>query len=874
MVKKLLVLMVLFGFAVIQWGCGQVAPPASTATAVPTTVTFSGAASASSSDLAKLGATTLGIETLAEKNDRISKLKAKGFDEGSIRALDLRLLAGADVTTALYKINADGSYTKVADGAMTDGTYTCTNSAYSTSETYVIRTTKTSTTASKELSVDAIVDEKATTSSVTGMTSTPQTTLLVKIIVEQVIKATGSAKIEQEIIQYISTLVKNKISYLVTAEGLSLTTVKSTTDTENELLKSAAITAFTDSVIEAAIKAVKFNAGLSKGASSLADAKKIMKEIFTLITGSPTGIPETILNSFAQSFYEGKTKTVDQIAAACNKAVFQTDGTAVTGLYTGASVATMIQTTLEAVYAAKPAASVAASEGPKFEVKNQSPIVQAVFPASSWAGKSISGSTALNVPQIVAMIEALGNVAFAVNYKFNHPAAAVEMGFMSGVADEFSIMHSELRIESWENWQGFHPTSESDRPTVSAILTSFMEVGNIINPKAATTNITAKLIYQKSTGGTRTINYTAQSMFGPKAVSAFARLTAKEAKILAAPIGPPPGFKVFQISPWGGTPGATPETYTDYLLGGLATIEVYNGSTLIISKTNILPAVDLTNAVIDFKNPYPNIFQSSNPLISIFEIGSKPVCSFSFGVGIPTIAFDGLTAAYAIEIREVDATTGMPKFESQAVFSSWHKQEFLKGTQGETTSLKIPVALSTAGTYTIMGAVVGINSDGWPVISGPWRSTLFKVGSAATVASKVVTIEGTVTPPTTPTAGTTVKVGLFKMEWDMNFVSGTITPKTVVTTNGAYSMTISYSDLATAGNGGYDTIAWEDSNGNGKIDGSLGERPFFPAKHLGYFGGTLNAMDNTFKPLGAVTSTQNNTGYDINMGFAFWGPKP
>lgn len=860
---------------VSQTGCGQVS---SSSAAISTTVTLSGAAAASSADLAKLGATTLGIETLEEKKIRINSLKAKGFDTGSINALDLKPLGSSNAAIGLYIVNADGTYTLIKEGVVNaDGTYLITYEAYDPSKAYVIRITKTSSTTGKDLTLETFIDTKASTASATAriesLTSSPQTTLLVKMILDKVVEEVGSAAIDADIVKLINSLVIDKINYLVTAEGLSITNVKGTSESENVSLKNAASQGFTDSIIQKAIYAIKFKAGAAKGATSLADAKKVLKEVFTYITGSPTGIPEAIINSFAQSYKDGVTKTLDQVVSAANKSISPTST-----IYTAANIKTALTSKISGTYTSTSITGLA----PSFEIKEQNPVVQAFFPASEWLNKSIDGNTTFNIPQLVILVEILQSIAMDNGVPPNPSAAAYHLGLMTGIADEFTVMHSELRVESYEDWMSFHPTTEADRPVVYAILTSFLEVGNLVNPNADATGLTAKLFYQKANGTQTSQTYKKLSAtFGPKSISSQHIMSAKEKSIRSQGGGAPSSFALFQIMPWGQTSEEAIKI-TDYLKGSNATIEVYdNNGTKIISRTVTITSVDLKSASIQFKTPYPDVFSENNAFMSVFQTGSKPKCEWTFGTaGTTTIDFGSLTSAYAVEIRSVIWQTDpsnpgnsfpFSDFSSPAIYSSWNKQDFIKGAEGETVSLTVPAALD-AGYYTIQGAVIGVDSNGWPIVQGPWRSTVFKVGGASSIQSKVVTIEGTVTPPTTIEDGKSVKVGLFYMNQNTNFFNTDVAPVKVSSpSSNIYSMTLSFSELIAKGNGGYDTIAWVD-DGDGILEGTSDERPYFPSKHLGYWNGTLNAMDQNFQPLGPVTSTQNNTGYNVDMGQQFWGP--
>ncbi|MBU0501893.1 MAG: hypothetical protein KJ811_01440, partial [Candidatus Margulisbacteria bacterium] len=372
----------------------------------------------------------------------------------------------------------------------------------------------------------------------------------------------------------------------------------------------------------------------------------------------------------------------------------------------------------------------------------------------------------------------------------------------------------------------------------------------------------ATLTYPNSAGTDVTVDYVQESGMHAKSINSLG-IKAMEAE------GPPPGFKIFKLAPWG-APGES-TIISDFLRGGTATIKVYKDGVLEDSRTVTITTVDLTKAVIEFLVPKKDIFDASSAFITNFEAGTNPTLSWTFGsTDDTTVSFGDLNAAYAIEIRTV-GDDGRPDFGPEAtVYATWNSHEFPPAVQDETTSLTLTATLAAGTTYTIMGAVVGIDDDGWPIVSGPWRSTLFKVvEDITTTGTTTVAVTGIVTSPATVTG--TIKVGLVRMMMDTDFSSATITPLYVTAPVAtAYSMIIDLEDLEAAGMGGYDTLAWDDIDGDGKIDGPA-ERPFFPVKHLEYHGGALNAMDRHFTFLGPVNSSENNSGYNVDMTTDFWG---
>ncbi|KAF0133680.1 MAG: hypothetical protein FD145_1139 [Candidatus Saganbacteria bacterium] len=877
MCKKVLVgllLVSLVSFVSLSiFGCGRVNPQSSgtvTLTPLSASINFSGLATTSNADLAKIGVNASAVETVEQKTARISSLIAKGIDEKSIRALDLVSIPSSGTTVKLNRVNADGTYTKLATGAITNGAYSIpySSTAYNTAEAYVITVEKSDAALGKKLTTEMPVDSTIsiyTSSEVGGLNLTPQTSLLLQIIKDKVIAALGTNKLDPDTIAMIKTLVIEKINTLILDEGLDFSTVITSTATENTSLKNAAAKGFADSVIQQAIKAIKFNAAFNQGATDLTAAKKIIKEVFASVMGSASSIPEAIVNSFATSFVSGETRTIAQLVAASNKCVTDVNHKAITNVFTTANVAAKITSYMTATYQAS-----TSTTGPRFSIKVQNAVVQAVFPASVWLNRSIDDNTPLNVAQLILMIEIGNKIAFETNptYSFNPPQVAQELGLMTGIPDRYIILHNEIRIESFEDWQNFRPDEPTDRPEVSAVLTAMVEVGNLKNPLAESSGITANLVYTMSNGTTSTEAFEKlERGFAAKSVGIQSKSITKK------DMGPPPGMVMFQINPWS---QSNSRKITDFKRGTTATIKVYNNGTLLESKDISITSADLTNATIQFLTPYNAIFDPTNFNTTIFQVGAKPVLEWTFATG----SFSGLTPAYAVEVRKTRAEIGpggtfyIADFSSPAIYSSWNKQDFLEAAQNQTTSLPIDLSNSTSypeGVYVVQGAVVGLDSGGWPVISGPWRSTLFKIGTAVSVAAKSASFEGTVTHPTSPQAVKTVTVGLFKMDQNTNFFSGNIEPVGSVITLApgvtTYCMTISYGTIATKGMGGYDPIAWED-DGDGKINGAAGERPVFPIKHLEYHGGALNVMDQNFTPLGPVSGSR--TGFNIDMSQQFW----
>ncbi|MBU0501651.1 MAG: hypothetical protein KJ811_00195, partial [Candidatus Margulisbacteria bacterium] len=464
----------------VIFGCGSTSgggDTTTTTTTLPSSITITGTAAASAADLAKLGSTALAVETFAQKEVRIQSLVGMGFDEQSVRALDLAPLAAGDATIQLYSVSSAGAYTLVATGTFTSatGAYTLDYNAFDGNTIYILRITKTSATAGRDLVLEFIVDINPTADgSIPGLNLTPQTTLLSRIIIAKVVEELGAGMLDRETMALIQSIVVAQINTLIDTEGLRLSTVRETGATTFTVLDNAISQSFANDTIKKAIRAVRFKAGLARGATDLAAAKKIMKEIFTYITGSPTGIPGDILDSFAQAYFDGTTKKISNMTPAANQSAIKA-GVPITSLFTDDIIAGQIKDLVDATYWA--ATSSLRASAPEHEILVMNPIIQAAFPASTYYGMSTTALKNVNftVPQIILLMSVGENVCRAAGAQFNPPKFCGQLGLFTGFEDKFSIMHAEIRVEPWEDWAGFNPTREA-RPIVTSVLTSFVDV--------------------------------------------------------------------------------------------------------------------------------------------------------------------------------------------------------------------------------------------------------------------------------------------------------------------------------------------------------------------------------------------------------------
>jgi hypothetical protein len=818
--RKVFVLCLLFALAGLICGCGGVATTSSEDTTTTSGVTISGTVTASPSDLAQLGASTLSIQS-ASANENY--LLSKGFTQASIRAMGLVPMAVSGTTISIGTLNADGSVTTVATAEVgSDGSYSVEVSDFDTSKTYAGVVVKTS--GQKTLEMKTIFSA-ASGGSISGANAaiSPQTTLVAQMIIEKVVKVLESANVDPEIIANVKEAIVAAVDALVSSGAITLTAVRDATASENQSMLNAIDKASGDSTIANKLESVKGALGLAK-ATDLATARGAIKELFKAMTGDPKGIPDEIVAAFAQSFLEGVTKTTTQITEATNGALHDPSTMqAVQGSFTASQVATEIQHMLQGTYSSS---SVAQQSAPPAGVRV---VIEACFPKATWASKTITTSTAFSVPQIILLIHVGEQLAYESNLIFNAPKAAYAMGLMAGIEDKPTIMHADMRIISFEDWENAEPGQQA---TAVRALASFVEVGNVVNPTPTETQGYTCYLTYPTASGTKTVQYGSQD-FTPA----------------PGEMGPPPGWKMFEINPWGTGDGSPGTKITDFA-AGTATITAKDGSgTVVDTKQIALVDIDLTTALPDLLIPKQAWIGDAN--MSKFPKNSQPTFSWQVG-SLPSIP-EGYRLGYVIEIvkGQIQVTGDHANFQanwgdpSSRIFASWDQHNFPNAKANETVNWTVPSELTEDMICDFGIGIVAIEkSTNMPIAEGPRRGGLFMVGDPsipeavqdqfqyqepANIGSETLTLEGKVHENILNDgrfSEGTLKVGLFKDSYDPDTgfaiaaVSG-VTPVTLSEVSGqtykTFTLQFSGSVFGTT-YGMYQLLLFNDLNGNGELD--------------------------------------------------------
>ncbi|MFH1684360.1 MAG: hypothetical protein ABIA67_05720, partial [Candidatus Margulisiibacteriota bacterium] len=391
MFKKWLGLGLVFGLLIgsvaLISSCGTTTTGSATTTAE---VTISGAAAVSSSDLAKLGVVTLSVKSAAANENY---LKSKGFSAASINALGLVPLAASGTVISVGTINSDGSITSVATAAVdSDGSYSLTIAEYDTSKAYQAIITKTS--GNKTLEMKTIFGKPSDGAiSGTNAKTSPQTTMLVEMIMENVVKTVGSGDVDSDTITNVAAAIIAEIDDLIADGIIMVTTVKDSDQTTGATLSVAKQAALND-LITKKLEAIKGSAQLN-AATDLASAKGAIKTIFKwMMNGDERGVPDKIISSFAQAYLDGTTIKTSQIAPAMNNSMYDNAKNAVSGSFTTAQIAAQIQSMLQGIL------NGTAPDAPA----NISYVVELAFPKATWASAAITADTTYTVPQGILLV--------------------------------------------------------------------------------------------------------------------------------------------------------------------------------------------------------------------------------------------------------------------------------------------------------------------------------------------------------------------------------------------------------------------------------------------------------------------------------------
>jgi hypothetical protein len=716
--------LVLVGLGVLIWGCGQsqqaAVPPSSVQA-----VTISGTATAAEKDLQQLGG---GVTTLALSNSAANEndLIARGIPKSSIRSLGLVPMAVSGTTITVGTLDASGNLTRVATAAVSsNGSYTVKVENYDTTQIYGCVVTKTSDSTKKTLELKAIYPAPSG-GEIKGKDAaiSSQTTLVAQMIIEKVVKVLETAKIDPKVIASVKDAIITAVDALISAGTITVTTVRDSTATENTSLKENLEKAASDTTIAARLDAIEGSALIGK-VTDFASAKGAMFELFKALTGDPRGIPEEIVDAFAKSYLKGITKTIADITAAINKSVYnKSTKTSASGSFTSSQVASEIQGMLRAIYGSNPG-----GEGPPERVKT---VINAVFPKADWENKTIDASTTFNVPQLLLLVHAGERLAQNAGLGLDPPKLAYNLGLMADVENKAKIMHAELRIMTFEEWQNFTPTKNQPKPTPKRVLAAWVDVGNAVNPNASETEgVTCTLTYPKTDGSTST-------------VSLRSRADKEQHEM-----GPPPGWKIFSLEPW--DRDATDNKRTDFKAGTATfTAKKADGSTLDTKRVDLVD-IDLTGASLTINAPkVASVHDAQN--MSRFSKGAQPTFNLKL-VSVGTTIPDGYRLGYVIQLRKGQFKDGRFFVDwgdrSSHIYDSWEKQDFPPASPGEVINWVVPVALSQEAFYEFGLTLVALNKKtNSPVSEGQHVGGVFIVGNPTADLNTMQQQYNYVPPPT------------------------------------------------------------------------------------------------------------------------------
>jgi hypothetical protein len=683
-------------------------------------VTISGVVTASSADLAQLGS---GVSTLSVDDNAVD-LKSAGVPESSIKALSLKPLAVSDTTIKVGPLNKDGSITETTSAKVNaDGTYSVKVDNYDSTKTYGAVVSKTSDATKKTLE-QKVIYPKPTNNEIKGSDAaiSPQTTLVVGMIIKEIVKVLESGNIPPDIIANVKAAIITAVDSLISSGAITVTTVRDSTTTENSRLNEAVDKAASNTTIAGKLDSIEGAARLeiAKGAKDIDSAKGAIYELFKAMMGKAEGIPEEIVNGLAQAYLDGVTKTLAEITTAANQAVFdKAQQKEVSGSLTSKQLGEQISFMLGYVYGK-------ILDNP--ENKDKMPdgvrkVIEATFPKEEWVSKTISDVTSFTVPQMLIEVFALPHMTGLVDttkYSINSPKIANLLGLMPKGLDTPKVMHAELRINSFEDWENFRPDPSKQgeqKPRIQQALSSWVDVGSVSGNPTETQGYTCYLTYLTA-NSTKTVQYKER--------------TDKEMR----EDGPPPGWKVFSIEPWGDPQQGAGTKITDFI-AGKATITVKDASGNVVdTEEETILDINLSKVELTLNTPKQGWIDQINNL-SQFPKGSQPEFSWelkSIGTTVP----EGYRLGYVINVikGEFKQMGDRTEFYSNwsdpnsRIYDSWDKQDFPKAIVGETTRWTIPTALNFDGICEFGLTVVIINKKtGQPSVEGPHQGGLFVVGS-------------------------------------------------------------------------------------------------------------------------------------------------
>ncbi|MFH1710074.1 MAG: hypothetical protein ABH860_03245, partial [bacterium] len=523
-------------------------------------------------------------------------------------------------------------------------------------------------------------------------------------------------------------------------------------------------------------------------------------------------VPEVMVQGFATKYAAGTKYVIGQIVGAANSAIINrnTGATAPDNVkITTAEVLANVNQKLNYLYTSLEAKQLGAT----YEV-DIPPIILAVFPpAQRESLGTLLATTEVTVPQMLLIVQGMMDTIQAIEpvrtYDLNPAvmcqAAGITMFEGVGAGQSVSglkIMHAEVRTTNYVAW------GDNDTAPVPA-LESYVGIQNFAQGGAPSyPSVEVVVAYPKYGGGTGIATYEVRTG------------------------GMGGGGQEYTITPYNNN-GADATLVTDFVTteGTRSyTITVYQSGEVADYRTVELLTIPLAAVGISLNSPRENDFTR-------YPEGTTPVFNWTTtmnGVNIPSTH----RLAYCVNIGQQSGQTWTNKW------NSWDKRQFIYGT-----SFPSPVTYEAGQQYSINVSVVVISQNGGqPISQGKNTNASFMMG---TPTPEALLLSGEVTPY----SGTTweVKVGLFKETYVQNqqqFVSSKeAVLSTVITRNGTsetpVAFTLPVSTLTFEAGNNYQIIAWEDKDGNGRIDmGSSMEMMFYSNKGINTWGGMINTWDN------------------------------
>ncbi|MFH1709647.1 MAG: hypothetical protein ABH860_01075, partial [bacterium] len=284
----------------------------------------------------------------------------------------------------------------------------------------------------------------------------PQTTMVVRSVIDKVIKVLKTANVDPTVIEQVKAVIIDTISTMVSAGTLQIPSMVST----SEVINNMAIGNATDLVGEYgqaknALDGLRMGAGMAAGAGDTTKASEFIREVFTVMTGSADNVPEVMVQGFATKYAAGTTYEIGLIVGAASSAVInRTTGASVNMVVSTTEVLANVNQKLNYLYTSLEAKQAGAT----FEV-DIPPVILAVFPpAQKLALYPVLATTKVTVPQMLLIVQGMMDTIQAQGYDLNPAVMCQAAGitlFDVGAGQSLGglkIMHAEVRTTNYVAW--------------------------------------------------------------------------------------------------------------------------------------------------------------------------------------------------------------------------------------------------------------------------------------------------------------------------------------------------------------------------------------------------------------------------------------